>query len=30
MLFLEQDGGLPPWSLRASWCPRAPCWLPLV
>ena len=26
MLFLEQARGRPTWSLRATLCPRAPCW----
>jgi len=30
MLFLEQGRGRPTWSLRATWCPRAPSWWPLV
>jgi len=29
MLFLEQASGRPTWSLRATWCPREPCWWPL-
>jgi len=29
MLFLEQAHGRPTWSLRATWCPRAPRWWPL-
>jgi len=29
-LFLEQARGRPTWSLRATWCPRAPRWWPLV
>jgi len=30
MLFLEQARRRPTWSLRATWCPRAPHWWPLV
>jgi len=30
MLFLEQARGRPTWPLRATWCPRAPRWWPLV
>jgi len=30
MLFLEQVRGRPTWSLRATWCPRAPRWRRLV
>jgi len=30
MLFLDQARGRPAWSLRATWCPRAPRWWPLV
>jgi len=30
MLFLEQVRGRPTWSLRATWCPRAPRWWRLV
>jgi len=26
MLFLEQARGRLTWSLRATWCPRAPRW----
>ena len=26
ILFLEQAHGRPTWSLRATWCPRAPRW----
>jgi len=26
MLFSKQVRGRPTWSLRATWCPRAPCW----
>jgi len=29
MLFLEQARGRPAWTLRESWCPRAPRWRPL-
>jgi len=29
MLFLEQARRRPTWSLRATWCPRAPRWWPL-
>jgi len=29
-LFLEQARGRPTWSLRATWCPRAPRWWPLI
>jgi len=28
MLYLEQARGQPTWSLRATWCPRAPRWCP--
>jgi len=28
-LFLEQTRGRPIWSLRTTWCPRAPRWWPL-
>ena len=30
MLFLEQARGRRTWPLRATWCPRAPPWWPLV
>jgi len=30
MLFSEQARGRPWWSMPATWCPRAPCWWPLV
>jgi len=30
MLFSEQVRGWPKWSLRATWCPRAPCWWALI
>jgi len=30
MLFLEQARGRPTWSLRATWCPRALRWWPLL
>jgi len=30
MLFLEQARGRLTWSLRATWCPRAPRWWPLL
>jgi len=30
MLFFKQARGRPSWSLRATWCPRAPRWWPLV
>jgi len=30
MLFFKQAHGRPTWSSRATWCPRAPCWRPLV
>ena len=30
ILFLEKARGRPTWSLRATWCPRAPRWWPLV
>jgi len=26
MPFSKQACGRPTWSLRATWCPRAPCW----
>jgi len=29
-LFYEQARGWSTWSVRATWCPRAPCWWPLV
>jgi len=29
MLFLEQARGRPTWSLRSTWCPRAPRYWPL-
>jgi len=29
MLFSKQACGWPPWSLRATWCLRVPCWWPL-
>jgi len=29
MFFLEQACGRLTWSLRATWCPRAPRWWPL-
>jgi len=29
MLFLDQARGRSTWSLRATWCPRAPRWWPL-
>jgi len=29
MLFSQQSRGRPTWPLRATWCPRAPCWWPL-
>ena len=28
MIFLEPARGRPTWSLRATWCPRAPRWWP--
>jgi len=28
ILFLEQARGRPTWSLRVTWCPRAPRWWP--
>jgi len=30
MLFSKQTRGRPTWSMRATWCPRAPCWWPLT
>jgi len=30
MLLSEQARGRPTWSVRATWCPQAPCWWPLV
>jgi len=30
MLFSKYAYGQPKWSLWATWCPRAPCWWPLV
>jgi len=30
MLFLQQARGRPTWSLRATWCPQAPRWWPLL
>jgi len=30
MLLSEQARGRPTWSVRATWCPRAPCWRPLL
>jgi len=27
MLFSKQARGRPTWSLRATWCLRAPCWV---
>ena len=30
MLFLEGARGRPTWSLRATWCPPAPLWWPLM
>jgi len=30
MLLSEQARGRPTWSVRATWCLRAPCWWPLV
>ena len=29
MLFSERARGRLTWSLRATWCPRTPCWWPL-
>jgi len=29
MLFLEHARGRATWSLRVTWCPRAPRWWPL-
>jgi len=29
-VILEQARGRPTWSLRATWCPRAPRWWPLA
>jgi len=28
MLFWKLARGRPTWTLRAAWCPRAPCWWP--
>jgi len=30
MLLSEQARGWPTTSMRATWCPRAPCWWPLL
>jgi len=30
MLLSEQARGRPMWSVRATWCPRTPCWWPLM
>jgi len=30
MLFSKQARGRSTWCLRATWCPRAPCWWPLA
>jgi len=30
MLLSEQARGRLTWSVRATWCPRTPCWWPLL
>jgi len=30
ILFSKRARGRPTWSLQATWCPRAPCWWPLL